>query len=69
MESLWRKEVLSFEGFVDTCRNLPLVNIFFIYPVNKHRDNDCTQRCDLDSDSPALSHRIAPVNLATIGPE
>jgi len=23
----------------------------------KHRDNDCTQWCDLDSDSPALSHR------------
>ena len=34
---------------------LPLCRV--VTPVYKHRDNDCTQWCDLDSDSPALSHR------------
>jgi len=29
-----------------------------VIPVCKHRD-DCTQWCDLNSDSPALSHRNA----------
>ena len=36
-------------GIVPQCR--------VVTPVYEHRDNDCTQCCDLDSDSPALSHR------------
>jgi len=36
------------------------------YPcVQAYRDNDCTQWCDLDSDSPALSHRIEFKSEAT----
>ena len=34
----------------------PLCKIFA--PTYKHRDNDFTERCDFDSDSPARSHRI-----------
>ena len=51
----------EFQTPVAECRTVaigivPLCRV--VTPVYKHRDNDCTQWCDLDSDSPALSHRF-----------
>ena len=44
-------------GIVPLCR--------VVTPVYKHRDNDCTQWCDLDSDSPALSHQFQLSDLTS----
>jgi len=40
---------------VAECRTVA-IGIVPLCRVYKHRDNDCTQWCYLDSDSPALSH-------------
>jgi len=58
--NFWVSTVITDSRSVTECRTVaigivPLCKV--VTPVYKHRDNDCTQWCDLDSDSPALSHR------------
>jgi len=45
---------------VAECRSVSKSCLFVeLLPLTKHRDNDYTQSCDFDSDSPALTYQSA----------